>query len=155
MIGHVPFTSNSHHEFKEGKSKTFSSIRVVEGLRDVIRKFSDRIDLYMCADEHNQQYITLPGMPPEVISGSGGAILDIYIRKDEDSYVYNNTHFARAAFGFVAVVVDKSKIQLSYYGQFDEEPLEVFVTSISKDERHAASRIEVGGKYSAEGGAHA
>ena len=68
VIGHIPFLSNPH--------KKDMNIRKVQQLYNLIQKYSNQIDLYMCADEHNQQYITQPGMPPQIISGSGGASLD-------------------------------------------------------------------------------
>jgi hypothetical protein len=139
IIGHIPFQCNSHHIFNKKKpGKTGPSVRVVEGLRDVIRKFSNRIDVYMCADEHNQQYITLPGMPPEVISGSGGAILDEYTRYEDEentSLTKRSTHMARAAFGFVGVRINKSELHLEFRGQIHEEPVPTRMFTISKEER--------------------
>ena len=157
VIGHIPFESNSHHKFNQEKAKkTKSSFRLEKALRKVIEMFSDRIDVYMCADEHNQQYITLPGMPPEVVSGSGGAVLDEFVRSESTIGEYSaklqgycktpeteaagvepvlGDCIARPAFGFVGVDINASKMVLSYYGQFQEKRLPVFNAVILKDER--------------------
>jgi hypothetical protein len=54
VIGHIPFLCNPHK--KKGEKIT---ARLEKGLYELIQENSDKIDLYMCADEHNQQYIKI------------------------------------------------------------------------------------------------
>lgn len=102
VIGHIPFKCNSH----KNKNPRYES-----QLYNVIEKNKNKIDLYMCADEHNQQYILINDMPPQVISGSGGAVLDMNVFINELS---NETKLVRPVFGFVSLVVSASEIQLTF-----------------------------------------
>lgn len=106
VIGHIPFICNPH-KVKEGKAP---KARVVLDLVKLMSTYHNQIDLYMCADEHNQQYITLDGMPPQVVSGSGGASLDreVYV-------VVENTQLVRPIFGFVSVDVNIDTITLTFH----------------------------------------
>ena len=111
VIGHIPFWANPH----KGKE------RVEIKLLELIQKYSNLIDLYMCADEHNQQYITLPNLPPQVISGTGGAVLDnISISENLKNY----THVCRSEFGFVSVNVSNSQINLDFYTVNNINPIQ-------------------------------
>ena len=119
VIGHIPFLCNSH--------KDDTSCRITPDLYNDIRSANEHnsIDLYMCADEHNQQYI-LPNaesnMPPEVVAGSGGSVLDEDIKNCPEI----NTQLARATYGFVAVNITSSKISLSFYSTKPEYQTQVF-----------------------------
>ena len=55
----------------------------------------------------------MDGMPPEVISGSGGALLDETIYPAEEPK--SSTKLARGIFGFVGVLVADSVINLTFY----------------------------------------
>jgi len=119
VIGHIPFLCNSHYSEPERPK-----IRFVQGLYEDI-KSANCIDLYMCADEHNQQYI-LPTpdskIPPEVVAGSGGAVLDEHINVSDEL----NTQLARATYGFVAVNITSSKISLAFHSTSDEYQTKMF-----------------------------
>lgn len=104
VIGHIPFIANPHKEVKD--------VRKEEDLYNLIEKYSSYINLYMCADEHNQQYISIPGMPPQVISGSGGAILDEKIFTK--NFIEKYTDFARATFGFVDVNITSDYLKFTF-----------------------------------------
>lgn len=119
VIGHIPFISNPHKVKGE-----IVKPRIEIELYELIQKYNDKINLYMCADEHNQQYITLPNMPPEVIAGSGGALLDenIYLAEGVGEY----TQLYRSTFGFISTNVSPELIELNFYGvkeysQYDTE----------------------------------
>lgn len=106
VIGHIPFLANSHIQ-KE-------IVRYENLLADLLTKNSNLIDLYMCADEHNQQYINTN--PPQVISGSGGAVLDEKIYINDNEYdLKNKTLFSNASFGFVNVSLTIDTIILTYH----------------------------------------
>lgn len=114
VIGHIPFIYNPHKEGKKG---------IRRELYEDIQENKHLIDLYMCADEHNSQYIIYKDMPPEIISGIGGAILDknIYINELKDY-----TLFTRAVFGFVGLEIYNQKIILNFYSTENPEDFKTF-----------------------------
>ena len=116
VIGHVPFICNPH-KVKEGKTR---QPRVTPELFDLLKNHANKIDLYMCADEHNQQYITLPNMPPEVVAGSGGAVQDRTIHPVQELPEPNVTQLAQYTFGFVTVEISAWSIDLTFYGEAHE-----------------------------------
>lgn len=102
VIGHIPFIYNIRKE----DSDVYENLN----LKAVLNKFKDYIDLYMCADEHNQQYIIDPDTEiPEVISGTGGAVLD------ETFFAFTEgTEIRRAGFGFVGMNINSDYINLEF-----------------------------------------
>jgi hypothetical protein len=103
IVGHDPFVANSH----KGKKA-----RITEDLYEYIKINAQMIDLYLCADEHNQQYIVMDDMPAEIISGSGGAILDTEITYED---LKDKTMLGRATFGFVGLKIFDDWIGVEYY----------------------------------------
>jgi hypothetical protein len=71
-----------------------------------------RIHVYMCADEHNQQFLYDPEKKLSlVVSGSGGTALDMFIAKGE----YDNlTRHRDATFGFVGFEITRDSIDIQY-----------------------------------------
>lgn len=122
VIGHIPFMCNSHKEN--------ILTRIEPKLEEDIRSVAHLIDVYMCADEHNQQYITIPGMPPQIISGSGGAVLDLNIQNSPELQKPNITQLARATFGFVGVDIYLERIDIKFYSIMGNQP--AFFTIIKK-----------------------
>lgn len=114
VIGHVPFACDPHKE-TNGEIIT----RVTEGLIELIADNREKIDLYMCADEHNQHYVKYKdgniSFPPQVIAGSGGNKLDTTIL---ESLPREQVLLSRSVFGYVSVKVTKEKISL----KFEEVP---------------------------------
>jgi hypothetical protein len=114
VIGHVPFACDPHKE-TDGEIIT----RVTEGLIELIADNREKIDLYMCADEHNQHYVKYKdgniSFPPQVIAGSGGNKLDTTIL---ESLPRDQVLLSRSVFGYVSVKVTKEKISL----KFEEVP---------------------------------
>ena len=102
IIGHVPFLANPHKE-KE-------TIEVSELMRTII-KYKNYIDLYLCADEHNQQYIQYHGIN-EIISGTGGASLD------PDIFIQNIPHmktiYTGCGPGFVGIDINAERINIMF-----------------------------------------
>jgi len=116
IIGHNPFISATHS--KEDNVNFLVDTR----LRKDINELALYIDLYMCADEHNQQYLIYypngnkKNSIPIVISGTGGAPLDKNIKpipKEENDNV--KTIFTRANFGFVSLNITKDNIKMDFH----------------------------------------
>ena len=111
VIGHIPFIANPHKKIDDND---VVKPRMEKILYKLIQDYANKIDLYMCADEHNQQYITVPNMPPQVIAGSGGALLDENIYTN--SYLNEYTQLYRSTFGFVSTEITSTSINLGFYG---------------------------------------
>ena len=101
VIGHAPFIWNLHKK-KQTYRVTFA---------EHMAQLKDHIDLYCCADEHNQQYLKIEGYPTEIVSGSGGASLDDIL---EDSPMEKYTLYGRKTFGFVDLAFTKSNIHIEF-----------------------------------------
>lgn len=105
VIGHIPFLANSH---KEGKP-----LRLEPNLQQDLTLLENLIDLYMCADEHNQQYITYPRMPKEIISGAGGAILDENMETSPE--LISHTKYRQSKmFGFAGILINSENIFIEF-----------------------------------------
>lgn len=103
VIGHIPFYANGH--------KTKKPYVKNEKLLSLIK--SMRCDLYICADEHNQQFIhdkDNTDIPPIIVCGSGGTHLD-------DILIYNTpvsgTIFQNSNFGFNGLFLTNTHIQIN------------------------------------------
>ena len=98
IVGHIPYHANGH------KKKKHPVYR--QELAEFIRNVNP--DLYICADEHNQQVIK--DLHPKsktmiIVCGSGGTDLDPFVkREDGKGYDFvNGTIRAKSAFGFVVL----------------------------------------------------
>lgn len=100
VVGHIPFVFNKR---KINKPNTTNSL-----LESLLMNLNKYIDLYCCADEHNQQFIVHKNKLPEIISGSGGAPLDL-----EFFEVVDGTYFYRSGYGFTGISVHDNGIQLN------------------------------------------
>ena len=83
-----------------------------ERLRELITKMSPQ--LYICADEHNQQFI-LDGKTAIVIAGSGGTSLDPVL----DNWI-KGTLFQKSDYGFVSYLIDKNTLKISFISTENE-----------------------------------
>lgn len=99
VIGHTPYLANGHKKDKHPVIR--------KELGNLIKKI--RPQLYICADEHNQQFI-IQDNTAIVISGSGGTELDNIV---EDN-VLPGTLYQNKAFGFVSYQIDKNELKLSF-----------------------------------------
>ena len=104
VVGHAPFLWNLH--------KAGQTLRTT--FAEHMKSLKGDIDLYCCADEHNQQYLKIKDYPTEIISGSGGAVLDDILSGDLKEY----TVVGKKTFGFV---------------DLEFTNLQIFVTFINKD----------------------
>ena len=121
VIGHIPFYCRAHKDY---------AILNNSGLRDLMMKNYRKIDLYMCADEHNQQYIPADPclkIPPQVIVGSGGAPLD----EPSNSPIIPKSWgwWAQRTFGFSTINIDQDKIAIKYHGKNPELLAQLFEIS--------------------------
>lgn len=108
VIGHIPYLANGHKQEKHPID------------RPILSKLINDIcpQLYICADEHNQQFIQ-----PEksntsiVIAGSGGTGLD----KDIKTPLLKNTLYTNTDFGFVSYKIDKEHIEITFISDKNKE----------------------------------
>lgn len=98
IIGHIPYLSNGH----KNKNHPVYRIELANFIREV------KPDLYICADEHNQQIIK--DRPTTiVVCGSGGTALD----KIEHPYI-ENTIYANKEFGFVSLEITNNNLVIRF-----------------------------------------
>lgn len=106
VIGHSPYLANGHKKNKH----------------PVLRKDLGKLiglmkpHLYICADEHNQQFIQTD-KTAIVIAGSGGTDLD----KIVDDYIVPGTLYQNSAFGFVSYQISKNELKLSFISVENQE----------------------------------
>jgi len=103
IVGHIPYKAN-HHKKKKGPVIKNNGLDV---LFNTISRCVDcpKVQVYMCADEHNQQFLYDPmhkmGL---VVAGSGGTALDLKIVRgpywDASSDEGVRTFYYRPYFGF-------------------------------------------------------
>jgi hypothetical protein len=99
VIGHIPFLANGHKKDKHPVVR-----KDLLSIIDTIRP-----DIYICADEHNQQCIQY-GKTLIVVSGSGGTQLDPI----ETSLLVPGTIHTDSTFGFVSYKIAKDQISIDF-----------------------------------------
>ena len=109
IIGHVPYKAHKH---KVDKERIFN-----EDLDDLFKRIEregcPKVQVYMCADEHNQQFLHDPDSRLSlVIAGSGGTALDTHIYPMEytDIAVYH-----QSVFGFVSFEFNREHLVVKYF----------------------------------------
>jgi hypothetical protein len=118
VIGHAPFMWNLHKDTQTLRT-TFA---------EHMTSLKDDINLYCCADEHNQQFLQIPDYPTEIISGSGGAVLDDFhliekvvsfdlVKTLDEKF----TLFGKKTFGFVDLEFTNLEIQISFINKDNTE----------------------------------
>jgi hypothetical protein len=122
VIGHIPFICNLRKCSEDDDINANIEDLTNNELLILLSKFHKYIDLYMCADEHNQQYIEYrddDGVSiNQVISGTGGSPLDTELScalkyKDIGGLI-PGTQFFRSGFGFVGMDIDRDIINLNF-----------------------------------------
>lgn len=107
MIGHIPAIANGHKE-----SRIAIKNEMIYELLDI-----NRPHLYVCGDEHNQQFIYEKKIGVSLaIIGSGGTDLDniFYKKLDEEKDIdpIEGTCYADKVFGFLTIkFIDESEIK--------------------------------------------
>lgn len=97
MIGHIPALANGH------KLKNESIVVKNNEVYNIIENY--RPHIYICGDEHNQQFIYDIDINVSLaVVGSGGTNLDpIYYKTDESFNPVPGTCYAEQVFGFIAL----------------------------------------------------
>jgi hypothetical protein len=130
IIGHVPYKAHNH---KKGKDPILN-----EDLDDLFQRIEKercpKVQVYMCADEHNQQFLYEPETRLSlVVAGSGGTALDKDIFPDK----YKNIGiYQEAFFGFVSFEFKKSDLILKYFRsevETDQKDVLCYRATLSKE----------------------
>jgi len=101
VIGHIPYKANGH---KDDKPKILN-----RKLKEVLN--IARPQLYICADEHNQQFLYDDELKVGlVICGSGGTALD----KNIENGFPENTLYKNANFGFTHFNIENDILNIQY-----------------------------------------
>lgn len=135
VIGHIPVVKIPHKKGHPIEIQNFGDdLRQVS---DRISTYGNKLDLYLCADEHNQQYISCDkndfNLPPVAVIGSGGNHLDKLKGLDEfkmlysDCVKYDNDKYH----GFLQLNISNDKILLMYYSTIMDEEVNEFIPTQS------------------------
>jgi hypothetical protein len=130
IIGHCPYMANPHKIKKKDKKKEGVKEKPVtvepihneelQKLFDNIQRDGEcpKVQIYMCADEHNQQFLydNIHKMAL-VVAGCGGTALDLTIHFAEDDQRITTKHHS-AEFGFVSFDFTENNITLTYHDSF-------------------------------------
>jgi len=99
VIGHIPYLANGHKKEKHPVQR--------KNLQELIKVMKP--ELYICADEHNQQFIK-DDYTSIVVAGSGGTSLDDIIKDDQ----IKGTLYQNSDFGFVSYKISKNQLEISF-----------------------------------------
>ena len=136
IIGHVPYKANGHskktpNEFNQHLDSIFIDLNNLANKGEI-----PRVQIYFCADEHNQQFLyDEPKKLSLVVAGSGGAILDTNIQTDGK---YSKiTKFLSVNFGFVNFNFTENNVKIIYYksgvGIIDKKDELLFLANVDAD----------------------
>jgi len=112
LIGHIPPKMAPHKQKQSSLNKPFYDD--LAELQREIAPTNKKIHLYLCADEHNQQFVSDKIIPPIAIVGSGGNQLDpIYssLLENKETVLY----YAKKVHGFVSLDITGSSIELVFF----------------------------------------
>ncbi len=114
IIGHSPYIANPH-KMKEEKAEHIHNKQLEQLLNDAkARANKYKVQVYMCADEHNQQFLYHKNKKLSlVVAGSGGTARDMNIFPVESDEI--DTGYNAAVFGFVGFKFSKELIEIQYY----------------------------------------
>jgi len=112
LVGHIPPKMAPHKPKQSHVNKPLYDD--LADLQKEIASTDKKIHLYLCADEHNQQFVSDKTIPPIAIVGSGGNQLDpIYSSLVEDKE--NVLYYAKKVHGFVSLDISGSSIELTFF----------------------------------------
>ena len=103
-------------------------------MRNDLISVSKYIDLYLCADEHNQQFLydNDNGLAL-VVAGTGGTALDkILIEGQYYTGTSVKTHYYSNQFGFVSFTFEND-LTIKYFTSTPEESKSQFFVKLDKD----------------------
>jgi Calcineurin-like phosphoesterase len=121
IIGHCPYVANPHKKGKTIHNKQLGEIfaRIQNEVRDV------KVQVYMCADEHNQQFLyDTQNKMSLVVSGSGGTALDPNFYSLDKELDHIHSMYNDSTFGFIGFSFTKDDITIQYHksGLLDRGP---------------------------------
>lgn len=134
IIGHCPYIANPHkNETVKNRGEEVDVIGIrndkLEVLFEKIKETKDipKVQVYMCADEHNQQFLYdnqyKMGL---VVAGSGGTALD-YDLSREQKIKDVDSKFRAATFGFVQFNFTDDEIAITYHNSQINDQVHYFV----------------------------
>ena len=108
MVGHVPYKANGH---KEKDPKIYN--KGLEEVFQAVQKTGIKVQIYMCADEHNQQFLYDPEKKLSlIVAGSGGTALDYEIQTKKS--FMEITKYLDAVFGFVSFSFTETVVDITF-----------------------------------------
>lgn len=110
IIGHIPPIMAPHKPKSDMYNKVF-----YEDMAKLKRESQNLIHLYLCADEHNQQFIQDRNVPPVAIVGSGGNHLDPIFVPSNLMTQEKILFYAKSVHGFVSLSVNANFIDVIFY----------------------------------------
>lgn len=124
IIGHCPYIAHPHKdETVKIDDRTYTGIynhqlrELFEAIKMKTRETEafPKVQVYMCADEHNQQFLYNDEYEMcLVVAGSGGTALDRTINEKFD-IPKTRSIWKSAVFGFVGFEFNNSNISITYY----------------------------------------
>jgi hypothetical protein len=105
VMGHIPYVANGHKE----KRPIVHNVKLGTVFHR-LRAEGCLPHLYICGDEHNQQFITSMGLPLAVI-GSGGTELDPLFITNNDEFT---TYYSNSNWGFLTLKIVGERLIVSF-----------------------------------------
>lgn len=133
IIGHCPYIANPHKKGKNIHNKDLGQI-----FERIQKDTGVKVQVYMCADEHNQQFLyDKQHNMSLVVSGSGGTALDYKFFDLDKQFSYIDSMYNDATFGFIGFSFTKDDITIQYHKSrsLDKGPkyIPTFWVKIDKD----------------------
>jgi hypothetical protein len=144
IIGHIPYKANLHkkpkdkeldHTINNQLNYLFHYIKLIENDK------GPKVQVYFCADEHNQQFLYDNDKNMSlIVAGSGGTKLDKniingrYFNNEEHAPVY--TSYTSNNFGFTSFNFDKENLKITFFDSIDKDKnnmIKKFETNIRLD----------------------
>jgi hypothetical protein len=128
VIGHNPIISSRPYGKKSPRIETNMRADMIE-IKSYVKSMNLDIQCYMCADEHNQQYLTCenPDLPILIIAGSGGTNLDENV---DTTALQHCTKYYKSTHGFVALDINSYTMKITFFSCKDFFTQQSFTVNI-------------------------
>jgi hypothetical protein len=127
LIGHNPVISNGHKK-PYAPVVDLNMKSDLQYIKESAMKVDVNVQAYLCADEHNQQFLTCESdvLPALIIAGSGGTPLDdIYVNQLEEC-----TEYSKSTHGFVTLDINASTMVVTFYSSKDIQTTKEYTKEI-------------------------
>jgi hypothetical protein len=104
IIGHIPYIAKGHKK----KNPNIFNKDIDDLFKSIEESKCPIVQVYMCADEHNQQFLQYNNINL-VVAGSGGTALDKLYDKSSVKTIYE-----KSTFGFTSFSFHKEKLSITY-----------------------------------------